>query len=118
MPPIKRNVDRNAIQEALRRTLKGSAVVVSCVYLGPHRAEETAAHGQVQEQVASLHRRALKMGRRGRLDYLPAEDPHTGAEGIFIAAFAGCEREIRDRSDGVQCFAAEAQRDNTGEVVR
>jgi hypothetical protein len=58
------------------------------------------------------------MGRRRRLDYLPAEDPHTGAEGIFIAAFAGCEREIRDRSDGVQCFAAEAQRDNTGEVVR
>src|ERR671919_2143597 len=34
MPPIKRNVDRNAIQEALRRTLKGSAVVVSCVSLG------------------------------------------------------------------------------------
>ena len=58
------------------------------------------------------------MGRRRRLDYLPGEDPHAGAKGVLFAAFAGREREIRDRADGVQCFAAEAQRDNAGEVVR
>ena len=46
------------------------------VRLGPHRTQETAAHGKIQEQVASLHRRALRMGRRRRLDYLPGEDPH------------------------------------------
>ena len=58
------------------------------------------------------------MGRGGRLDPLAGEDPHAGAEGIFFAAFAGREREIRDRADSVQGLAAEAQRDDTGEVVR
>jgi len=58
------------------------------------------------------------MGRRRRLGYLPGEDPHTGAKGSLFAAFAGREREIRDRADGVECFAAEAQRNNVGEVVR
>src|SRR5215211_2491687 len=58
------------------------------------------------------------MGRRHRLDYLPGEDPHTGAKGILFAAFAGRERQIRDGADSVQGLAAETQRDNAGEVVR
>jgi hypothetical protein len=49
------------------------------------------------------------MGSRRRLDHLPGEDPHTGTEGIFFAAFTGCEREIRDHADSVQCFTAKAQ---------
>ena len=88
------------------------------VRLGPHRAEEAAAHGKIQEQVAHLHRRARRMGSRRRLDYLSGEDPHAGAEVIYCAAFAGREREIRDRADGVQGLAAKAQRDDAGEVVR
>jgi hypothetical protein len=49
------------------------AVVIG-VRLGPHRSEETAAYGKVQEHVAHLHRRAGRMGRRRRLDDLSGED--------------------------------------------
>jgi DNA mismatch repair ATPase MutL len=49
------------------------AVVIG-VRLGPHRSEETAAYGKVQEQVAHLHRRAGRMSRRRRLDDLSGED--------------------------------------------
>src|SRR5829696_9580715 len=45
----------------------GTAAVGRCCRdrprFGPHRAEETPAHGQVQEQVARLHRRTRRMAR-------------------------------------------------------
>ena len=91
--------------------MKPSAVVIIGVRLGPHSAEETPAYGQVQKKITHLHRRAWRMGRGCRLDYLPGEDPYADAEGIFRTAFAGRERHGGDGPDGVQCLAAEAQGD-------
>src|ERR671916_3323625 len=94
-----------------------STVVLIGVRLCPHRAEETPAHRQVQEQVARLDRSARGMGRSRCLDHLPGEDPYAGAEGIFRAATSGRERHGRDGPDSVQGLAAETQRDYAGEVV-
>src|SRR5919107_5784399 len=57
------------------------------------------------------------MGSRRRREHLPGEDPHTGSQGVFRAASAGREREVGDRTDGVQGLAAEAQGDYAREVV-
>ena len=55
-------------------------LVATCVCLGTHRAQEAAAHGQVQEQVASLTHYAMS-----RISIAPSGTTHTTKGSAVVA---------------------------------